>query len=421
MTYIINRNIHIGFFRRVFLKVLPGLLAMVSVALSVSCSKIERHNRNSINVRVTAADTKGTVTTTDGLKASGAFSMMAYLSDDYVMREEPGNPRSPYYMNGDEPALFGEEDGLYFPISPASADGNVTLSGSSWSISGDPKWVADVDTYFWAWHPVTAPGRSNITPVRATSAYPTDPEAPRHPYTGELTFSYVTPTPAAGQGDADAAVDLLFAYSMKKYVEKPNMTDSDKSINITFHHALSQVRFCVSTDDGTFDKSLKIKSISISNLKTSGNATFSDSGNAENNKYAYAPANGSYDKFEWKDQSGSKTFTQTYDADFSTSTVTGWTKGSYTKDSHSYTLYTCENVFFMIPQAVTEAGNSMTVKFDYKGAEIVKTVPITDSDGDTWLGDHYYTYKINATTLGRDIDLSVSLVGWSNRKEEIFI
>ena len=56
-----------------------------------------------------------------------------------------------------------------------------------------------------------------------------------------------------------------------------------------------------------------------------------------------------------------------------------------------------------------------------KGEDVVKTVPITDEDGDTWLGDYYYTYKIKATTVGRDIDFSVSLVGWTNRKEEIFI
>ena len=74
----------------------------------------------------------------------------------------------------------------------------------------------------------------------------------------------------------------------------------------------------------------------------------------------------------------------------------------------------------MIPQTVT-ASNMITVVFEYKGVETTKSIPIADATGVEWIGDHYYTYKIKATTVGRDIDMSVSLVGWTNRKEEIFI
>lgn len=177
---------------------------------------------------------------------------------------------------------------------------------------------------------------------------PTDPASPTSPYTGELTFSYTTPA-VDGATDADRAEDLLFAYSKK--VNFNPYKDSD-IINITFHHALAQVRFCVSTDDGTFDKGLKIKSISISNLATSGTGSFTDSGNAEKNEYAYSPTNDSYDQFIWTGQTGNVTFGQTYNADFSTSTVSSWAKGTYTKDSHEYNLYTSQNVFFMTPQLV---------------------------------------------------------------------
>ncbi len=372
-------------------KTLLTVLALAAgLMVSASCQK-EPHTRSGkkIKVHVTAENTKGTVTTTDILKSSGAFSMLAYLSGDYYETDN---------------TLVELPDGKYF-----SGDGNVTLSSGSWVIEGTPKWVAGVDSHFWAWHPVTVAGRSTPTAVKKAS-----PEAgdPKYPYTGELTFSYTTPTPSASQGDADCAIDLLFAYTRKNY-------SGGDVLNITFHHALSQVRFCVSTDDGTFDKSLKIKDISISGLKTSGNATFTDSGSAEADVDKYGSENGA-EQFDWKNQSGSKDFSQTYNADFSTSTVSGWTKGSYTKSGSTFNLYTCENVFFMIPQTVLSA-NKITVTFDYKGVETVKTISIADSDGDTWLGDHYYTYKIMATTVGRNIDMSVSLVGWTNRKEDIFI
>lgn len=365
-----------------------------------SCQKKDFPGRNAtIRVVVTTADTKGTVTTNSILEASGAFSMESYVEDDY--KDYSTSPATEY--EGGKQINCG-------------TGGNVYLNSGEWKINGDPCWIADTYTHFWAWHPVAVAERS--TPTPSLKADPNDDD-PEYPYTGELTFSYTVPTPD-GESDADRATDLLFAYSKKRF------NGDDDLVNITFHHALAQVRFCASTNDGTFDKSLQIKSISISNLKTSGRASFTDSGNAERNDMAYNPTAGSYDKFVWSGQSGSATFGQIYDADLSTSTVTGWTKGSYTRGSDTYNLYTCENVFFMIPQTVVKGAtdatsNMMTVVFDYKGDETVKSVPIAGTEGVEWLGDHYYTYKIKATTVGRDIDMSVSLVGWSNRKEEIFI
>lgn len=379
-------------------------LFLTLLLTAVSCEKIKTHRGNGIiDVGVSVDDTKSTVTTTDILKASGAFSMMSYLSDAYFETDDDGNVIKDATTG--EPILYDGTDGLYF-----SGDGNVTISSGSWSIADTPKWVNDVVTYFWAWHPVSVTGRTIIGPVASSTTYPTDPNAPRHPYTGQLDFKYTTPTPD-GVNDADTATDLIFAYTDRTH----RKTDTDETINLTFHHALAQVRFCVSTDDGTFDKNLKINNISISNLRTYGEARFS----------------GSSAEFVWTNQTGSKTFGQDYNTSFLTSTVTGWTKGSYTKNSKTYNLYTCENVFFMIPQTVmtqstVSASNMLTVTFEYDGEEIERSVYITgkstyDGTYDTWKPDHYYTYKINATTVGRDVNLSVSLVGWSNRKEEIFI
>lgn len=373
------------------------IIPLLLVAL-VSCEKTGPDgNRGVIQVRVSTGGTKGTVTTTEGLMSSGRFSMAAYISDDYVEKDDDGE----VVMEDGSPKIV--PGGEYF-----SGDGNVTLKSGSWSIADDPLWIADVKTHFWAWHPVSVTGRSVPVPVIGAP----QPGGEKYPYTGALTFSYTIPSPD-GATDADVAEDLLFAYAVKKYVGKENPSSADRTVDLTFHHALSQVRFCVSTDDGTFDKGLKIKSISISNLALSGNAIFADS------------------EFVWSEQSGQSTFGQQYNADFSTSTVKGWTKGSYTKESVTYNLYTCENVFFMIPQTVSRKSdnaesNMLTVVFDHNGTEMTKSVPITGENSAVgaateWLGDHYYTYKINATTLGRDIEFSLSLVGWTNRKDDILI
>lgn len=363
------------------------------LSAGLSCSRqdpVAPHGNAAIKIEVTGLDTKSQVTTTSALEASGAFTMDAFIDDVYEDEDENVYPAGQY-------------------IDGSTVGGNVRLSGRTWSLvpksDGTPwTWVGSIPTYFWAWYPVNVSGRAIYGPEDIS----TSPDKIK--YSGKLLFSYTTPTPNQ-INDADRAYDLLFAYSKQTFIKKNN----NDAVTITFHHALSQVRFCVSTDDGTFDAtSLSIKNISISGLKTKGKASFSDSGNAA--------MNNSHVSFDWTDLEGNGTYGQNYGASFKTSSVAKWDKGSYTSpvDHKTYNLYTCNNVFFFIPQKVTDT-NQMTVTFEVDGKYITKTVPIADNDGVQWIGDYYYTYKINATRVGRDIDLSVSLAGWSDRDDKIFI
>lgn len=362
-------------------------IIMLLLASAVSCGEIDPADK-SVRIRVHVNDiaTKGTVITSSGLEASGSFSMDAYVADDF-------------YDRSTDPATWYDKE-TYGHFINSGAGGNVRQSAGEWVISGDPKWIADIDSRFWAWHPVNVPGR--VIEAKSTVAQ----------YGAEsLNFSYETPA-VNGSTDADNAEDLIFAYTKRLF------KGVDSTINLTFHHALSQVRFCVSTDDGTFDTSLKIKNITISHLKNSGSAVFTDSGNAEvNDKYGTADG---FEQFTWSGQAGDFTFGQVYNADFSSLPATGWKAGSYSADGTEYDLHTCQNVFFMIPQTVTDA-NILTVTFDYNGEELVKEAPISDNGGTEWAADHYYTYKIKATTLGRDIVFSAVLLGWSDRDDIIFI
>lgn len=349
----------------------------------ISCSKDPVVGRR-IKVRVTTSDTKGLVTTTAGLVTSGRFAMDAYIAEKYV--DNSTDPATEY-----DPCKYIDSEG----------NANVVQNAGSWTINGDPNWVAYTPTRFWAWHPatLTAGTRTIIGPTTDGSTVGF----------GSETFAFTYAVPAVnGSTDATNATDLIFAHNKKTYDED----NTDDVIDLTFHHALSQIRFCVSTTDGSFDTSLEIVNVAVTNLKTYGSAMFSASG------------------FVWSSQSGKSTFGQNYNASFKTLPVSGWTAGNYTSGGKTYDLHTCQNVFFMIPQKVREdsdddssfsKSNCMKVTFKYGDNTIVKTVPIADETGTEWLADRYYTYKINATTVGRDIDATVSLMEWSDRDDTVFI
>lgn len=364
-----------------------SFLILLAVFTTVGCDRLPKSGRT-IGVRVTANETKGTVTTTSSLLKAGEFCMCAYIDEEYSFDENTdftghiaptGNP------------------GLYFGSLNATT-ANVIQSAGTWGISGSPLWIAGTPIRFWSWHPVSTVGTRTIYG-------PVDGTAEKSNFDGEaLSFSYEIPTPD-GISDADdaASEDLLFAFTKDSY------DADDLFIDVTFHHALAQVRFCISTDDGTFDAhSLGIKNISISDLRTSGNCKFS----------------GPDASFIWTNLTGSATIGQDYDVtDFLSPSLAGWASGTYTKDDNAYSLLTNTNVFFMIPQTLSghtgaTDDNKISIVFLFGSDEITKTVTLPE---DTWDAEHYYTYKIKATTVGRDIDVSVNLVGWSDRDDKLFI
>lgn len=332
----------------------------------MACTKFPETGKK-IQVKVTTSETKGTVTTTTGLEKSGKFIIDAYIEDDYYDSSDGETKSAGKYID----------------------NADVVMNAGEWGFATDQYWVAGTTTRFWAWHPVTVKGTREIADLTDT------------PAAEKLPFKYTTPEPD-GSTDADKAEDILFAYAEEAY------DGSNQAISLTFRHALSQIRFCVSTNDGTFDTGLRIKSIKISGLHNHGEAEFSDNGSGV---------------WEWDKEAydGTVTYGQTYNADFSELPVSGWTASSYSRNGNNYDLHICENVFFMIPQTVTNA-NLVEIVFAFEDdQEETKSVSIASSAGQEWLSDHYYNYKIVATTLGREIDAAVILLGWSYRDDKIFV
>jgi len=351
-------------------------VAMAALMLLASCSKLSTSLRsNTIRVSVETSDTKGTVTTSANLPVAGAFVMNAYVDGDV--------------KDSDTGATI-QSAGEYIVSSNV---GNVQLNAGEWKIANDPKWVYDVNTRFWCWHPIEVATRSINT-------IGTEDES--------ISFTYTTPA-VNGTTDADNQKDLLFAYTKQKY------DGSNDVVNIKFYHALSQIRFCVSpgdNGDGTYDKNLIIKNITISGLKNYGACTFSGDGIGSGS-------------FTWSGQTGDVSYGQDYNASFAGGTPESWTSGSFTSSGHSYNLCTCSNVFFLVPQELDKNNAEITVTFEADGKTLSpvtrKLVAASASQTDEWLPGKYYTYKLNATIVERSVALTVTLEDWSERDDKIFI
>lgn len=351
------------------------------VLVLAGCQKDLFHNGNIISVKVSASyNTKSAATTTSSLQTSGGFMMDAWLDD------------KSYDKSGATPVELNQH------YIQAGSTANVVMSSGKWQIVGEPCWVADTKTRFWCWHPIEVNGRE----IDDLSAGATS-----------LSFSYKIPTPSATKG-ATNSQDLIFAYAAQEYKE----ILANSSVDITFHHALSQIRFAVSTTDGSFDSRLKIKNISIDNIFSSGDCVFTGDGSGTGS-------------FVWSNQDdfishetlpSVEPFGENYDASFKTVPVSGWTSGTYSTTSGTFDIQTCTNAFYMIPQTLTSAATITVVFEDETMDPDEATISVTKPLGtDTWEADKYYTYKIAATVIGRKIHMDIILEEWSDREDSLYI
>ena len=379
----------------------PRILLYSVVSLACVCA-CDRHPlvtvAPAIRFRICDVDTKAVPMTTTGLEQSGEFFLDAFLDDEYYDFVADPNKEHPlterHYING----------GSWFSAGP-----NVTYSSTAgWTIGGAPTWVAGDMMRFWCYAPIS---------VNGTRTLVTGPVSK-----GEtVKFSYAMPTPN-GSTDADICDDPIFAYNEKNYSKA-----AGDAIDLTFHHALAQVRFCVGYEDGSFDTGLKIKSVALVGIPASGTAVF--------NGPASLSQSGTDPIFSWSGQTGQVTFNQVLDAVFlkkgEVAVPAGWTEDKTGK------TYTCDNTFFVVPHTLAPSVSStpansvdaLKIVFVDGANEYPVTVAIpvhpanfdpSDSSAGKWLAGKYYTYKIGATILGRTIKATVSLMDWNDFDDKLF-
>lgn len=357
-------------------------VAFVCLLSAVSCEKAGADRTGQISLKVRTFETKASITTTHGLEALGGFVMNAYVDNEY-------------YDFTVSPAVKKGDAGSYI-ASTNSNTANVHFHTGVWTIDNNKNWVANIKTRFFCHAPAEmthaewATGGSRTNVVHKWNI--ADHE-------DETTFSYAMQAegqtdPVSGDPiDADNCTDLLFAYAEKTY------NGTSDNIDLTFHHALSRVTFAVSPNDGSFDTSLKIKSIEVLNVPSSGDCLFDGSANT----------------FSWSNYGTKKNYAQSYNCKFATK-PSGWTEGTYTKDSNTYKIYTADNSFFLIPHTMSSV--QLRIVFEDAGGEIPRTVTLPN---DTWQAEKYYKYKIGATVLGRVITVDVTLDEWINYDDKLVI
>lgn len=307
-------------------------LASLAVASFCACEK-EDSLASSVSTRpiipsVNGIETKALDAAALSALESNGFQMDIIAAQDYI--DHTKNP------NNQSAGKYGDTR-------------TVTKSSGSWALDVPAYWINDVQLDFWAYN-MTAATTCDITTPNAGAS--------------TLSFTY----PKAGH-TPDGKSDILFAHTSDTHDRNSHSSEGDM-INLTFHHAMAKIRFAVNIDDDTFDGGVYgIKDISIEGAKDCGACT-------------YDPASG----YAWSSQSISspaKTFTNTYNAVFSPSVSSGWTKVG---DN-----WVANDCFLLIPQG--SDGITVTITFTKGGADQAP-VSVSLPSGDTFEAGKYYTYKI---------------------------
>lgn len=356
-----------------------------------------RKSDTPIVAKVRSAATKVPAITTGRLQAApyGKFVMDAWVDSDYI-----DHSISSTELQTDRHVIKGV-DVLY------------DNGSAKWDLAKEEYWINGVNMRFWCYAPESINGIRTITGQSDNRS--------------DMDFSYVLP--AGGYmldgkyADATRQDDLLFSYNKESRsfdisdnIISHSGSRSDDKIDITFEHALSQVSFAICVSDNSFNLNLvdDILIISLSNVASSADCTFD--GEAPDGNF-----------FSWGEPGATSTYTQGYALD---------NLGYYSKDSAGSVIIggvskefpnlndmrTIQQSFMMIPQTLGEyASISATFKFtdtDGKQQTVSRSVSLA---GERWLPGKYYTYKIKASTIGRDIKFTVSLSDWGDANESLIV
>ena len=413
-----------------------------------------------VNV-VTSAVTKSVAITTDDLETSEGFVLDAWTNDTwYDLYDDPSIPstfglpnestrtfKGQYidsggevnvkYSSGHLPDATGfghdaEKTDFWYLV-----DGSGNVEPYNWITGGD-EGGKKFYLSFWARYPKDADvdGIPASEGKRIIIDKPV-PGGTTETFTYELPDAYTPLTPPADPlstpaTDATNQKDILFAYnavhkthvapasSAPYYSEFPKALPDD-NVDLTFNHPLSMIRFCVSPDDATFDVHLKIRRIQITNMPSSGTCVFNGNGKIK-------PVSGEDYMFTWSSLGTRKDYYQDYNAMFDVAPA-GWTGSSY--GSAGKHIYTCNNAFMLIPHQPYYSGTP----HDDSNSKIIITFEDTDlgtmtireidlnpsSTPDVWKPGYYYTYKIEATKIGRSVTSSVYLLDWEDRDSKELI
>lgn len=222
-------------------------------------------------------------------------------------------------------------------------------SGGIWSPDETRYWPADKDLTldFYAQAPYDNPHVANVKAGE-----------------GKISFSYTVPD-GAGNTDAEAQPDILFAYAACSKAESKGGT-----VSLEFGHALAGVKFVASDVTGS-----TIKTITLKGLRGEGTCTYT---------YDYDAGKG---KFDWQTGGGTRDFSQTFDVELS---------GQQTGEQ-PITDKRPETTFMMIPQTLDGVTVEVTLVETASGESFTLTGSLAKTGA--WEAGKIYTYAISTESI----------------------
>ena len=191
------------------------------------------------------------------------------------------------------------------------------------------------------------------------------------------SFKYSMPEPTAKNEDAKAQPDLIVAIT-------PNQSKQETAVPLRFHHALTAIVFKM----GKVEAGTTIQSISLTNLRSSGDCTFAATETETN------PGEFMRDvKFSWTNLGDVRTYVQNINLD---------------KVSQGTALTHDETTFLVVPQDITSE-TAVSISFTSGGATQTLTRKLNPGGSDPtiiskFLPDTKYTFTLN---LAEDIQITV--------------
>ncbi len=242
---------------------------------------------------------------------------------------------------------------------------------------------------------------------------------------GKTTFTYLSPTTAAGQQDIIFTFASMTKPDHQKYL--PN------GYPVTFYHALTGVKFAISNElkDGKLEMGIQVNGITFKGLKNTGTCTVD------------AGASTLADKVKWNSTSATPTTNLisqsfkaennvvTYDEDlfpesfFDNRTTTGNTtstgqnevvSGSEInhKDDASYT-------FWLIPQDFANSSASIIIYYTINGVDEKMEIPLKQIVKSAWTAGQLRTYTLKLNDVNLKIEDKTTVTSTSSVKDQVVI
>lgn len=410
------------------------IAAFCTAVLFTGCEKAKTDGTGgapAIKVNISRVETKAKVTT-------DKYSHSTRTSDIYDFIEDNGFNMSAYVTApwrrdqvGQSPEIAaglyvdpGQYSGPYNESSYPSGgnkfeDITVTYDSTrdleTWRITGNDaaayanhkfSWVNATQMNFFSYAPVTTKG-TRVLPSDTTDGTPVTT-----PFE-EYSFKY-TELAASGDVPSTNCEDLIFAFNAHTATFGGTYGQSDygklvsgstDTLNIKFYHALAQIRFCLSTEDGTYTPTTKLVSVKLKGPEsTTTPGTFTGIPSSGTCVFDGTPANNA-GRFTWTipADAASYTYSQSFNASFASSTPTGWEPSEYGATGAKKNLYICSgDVLFVLPQSLSACAVEITVNDGGADSIITGYLPetVTTATGNgpvTWEAGMCYTYKIQAS------------------------